>query len=238
MGELIRIGAEEGAYGLGATVDTTGAWVTKLSFSGVPVLFPREFIVAEDGTDKVRGGMHVCSPHFGNAGVPAHGFSRISEWQVSNESSAHSLTLELESHGLQQKLGYFVSPNSLLAILKIRNDGLSNVLVAPGFHPYFYAPEGYADLEKDKPRLSSTSHADMNGSSLTDLALKSGHLVQVLARGMQEVIEWSDMLGDYVCAEPTAARDSLDPNHKGVTKLERSEEVIYSLDLAVLSAKC
>lgn len=254
MGELIRIGAQEGDNGLAATVDTGGAWVVDLSLDGRPILFRRDTLQSDTGQEMTRGGMHVCSPYFGSPwrtstlGLPKHGYSRLVDWKEV-EITEDAVTLEHaqgRGHyvGLEQTLTYAISETpedgefefSFTADLTLRNcrppRRVPPIVVAPGFHPYFQGLEGFEDLKTDVVRSGEVKTL---GGGFTTKRVKSrmGRDISVSTRNLPEFIEWTDRLGDYVCIEPTASGNKIDAATDGVQILQAGRSYGYLLEIAV-----
>lgn len=229
MGELIRIGAAEGAppeAGLGATVDTTGAWVTDLSIGEDYILFPRDLVPTGGDELKFRGGMHPCSPYFGadpDGDGPQHGYARDVEWEVL-AVDANSVILEHvrkpeSSHiNLLQRLYYSTGMGCLLAQLNVENIGEGEIRIQPGFHPYFAGPDpkNQADLKPVEffksdiytpPRATTTS---------------TGYEVSIISREMRNRVVWSDNVAEYHCIEPVANPLTIQPGESAEYSLELS----------------
>lgn len=101
----------------------------------------------------IRGGVPVCWPWFGahgsQAGMPAHGFARIQQWQVKgarsleNGSTELSLTLPISTamqtmwpH--QAQLDMLINVGETLKIALItRNLGTSDFAITEALHTYF-----------------------------------------------------------------------------------------------------
>jgi len=223
MGEMIRIGAEEGAPGLGATVDTTGAWVADLGAGEDNIFYPR-FINPEG---KFRGGMHVCLPYFGlpdrmkRSGNPQHGYAREVEWDLKEEPNAAQVTLTHmavngEFSGLSSTITYGISeanndsPWDHSFYSTIRFDATDGYcVVAPGFHPYFSGLIGFDDLEPDYPVLSFDGIATHDKRRVIQLQNTAGYAIELVTEGMDEAVNWSDNPDKYVCVEPICTM--LDP---------------------------
>ena len=230
MGEIIRIGSPEGASGLSATIDTTGAWVTTMSHGDVDILYPRKTIPQADGTAKLRGGMHVCSPWFGDAAEPQHGPARQAEWlPVSSRSpimNARSgrveagLILEWTAgsdtviEGLRHRLEFMIMERRALRTeLVIANlDGPRHQLIAPGFHPYFPVAEAttqdqirtlYSPLEKGGVVISKMLNisAEERGETPTfRQKLTIGDAATYIESDLTTLVKWSE-IGRASCRE-------------------------------------
>ena len=84
-----------------AIISTHGGYVTNLANDDGDILFPKRTLKAPDGSEKVRGGCHVCLPNFGpggDTGLAQHGFGRTSEWVVASKSEA-AVELTLKGEG-------------------------------------------------------------------------------------------------------------------------------------------
>lgn len=255
MGELIRIGAEEAAPGLSAVIDTTGAWMTELALDEVPILFPRQTLLAEDGTKKVRGGMHICSPYFGapkvltRLGEPQHGYARQAEWTVEDQDTNTVRLAHLRNDG-----GYY---DGLLTQLEIEIGGelggeaidhLSLLLrytslsdksmgVYPGFHPYFDSLVGFDDLETNVPEVCleglSTSPTNKQEFHLVNGA---GVNIAMVSKALGEAVKWTDRLedNDYTCIEPVFSALGLHGGDDAANSIGLKCRDTVSFDLTML----
>lgn len=237
MGELVRIGAPEGTQGLGATVDTMGAWITTLSTGNVPIFHPR--ITNEAG--KFRGGMHVCSPYFGpdpSEIGPQHGYARTLEWEVTDHGDRYVVLKNTnytgEYSGLQHRLGFQIvgvgELKMVIANLSVTNLGPNNIAVAPGLHPYFSGPA--RDNECQPDAREDTRLARIGDYCTRDVELESGLLIQMTTKNFPEIVVWSDDPDQYHCVEPKSP--SLD-RHLATTKmLSPRESRSYMLSMKVI----
>jgi galactose mutarotase-like enzyme len=255
MGELIRIGAEEGQPGISAVVDTTGAWVTELTINGLPILFPKQEVSLDDGRKKIRGGMHVCSPYFGlpeiaaEIGIPQHGYARNVEWDVDSRNDlAVSLSHDRNDanySGLMHTIDYKIyragvsryddTFSAMLTLIKPSGEPrdvpkrMDSIVVAPGFHPYF-AQLNDTTLAPGQVRPSTTARY-MGNSSLQTIRTGYGLEVAILSSEMPKVLEWTDKPDEYVCVEPNVSGDSLEPID-GAIELRSGELHSFVIEIA------
>jgi hypothetical protein len=239
MGELIRIGAQEGAPGLGATIDTTGAWVTSLSLGKDHVFFPRDLVATGPDELKFRGGMHVCSPYFGtdpSSKGPQHGNARLSEWRIKEPRSNNHLSLVLEDESwanvrLSQRLTYLLNGNWFAALLDLKNlDDSTEIEVSPGFHPYFAGRENDNECG---PEPATDKHTQVYDGrcSLRDIVLNNGIGVNMWAMNLPEGVAWSDNPEEYHCIEPTSY--GLGPATDQTDKLSPGQTQSYMVTLKI-----
>lgn len=194
-----------------ATINELGAWVETLSLKGQDILFPKTILTSPSGEDKTRGGMHVCLPNFGPAGesgLPQHGFGRQSVWKVvKSEDSRVELVLKSHSsgyEGLSARLVYQLDESALSAKLELDNQGVGILRLAPAFHPYFAVGDNTPSVKiNDRVyRLDSLA-----GTEFIEAKTMSIQLGDKSIRLSQENLPvwaiWTDLLGPYVCIEPT-----------------------------------
>jgi galactose mutarotase-like enzyme len=194
-----------------AIIDPLGAWLTNLSDDNGDILFPRRQLTAADGSAKTRGGCHICLPNFGpggKSGLPQHGFGRVLPWRVIDHSDA-SATLLLQGgapgyEGLQTTIQFVIKDSSLSMMLSVENNGSEPLRVAPAFHPYFSLTKGEGEVKVDErthvlAELAGTEFEDGDGKTL----VTPGRHIHVTSRQLPTWAIWTDMLGDYVCVEPT-----------------------------------
>lgn len=240
MGELIRIGAPEGAPGLGATIDTTGAWVTSLSSAQDYVFFPRDLVPTEDGL-KLRGGMHLCSPYFGKdpLGVgPQHGSARIQDWQVTDSGIRYVRLRQVidtgNYDGLSQNLATQVVDIADLQVLatqlSISNQGDRDMFVAPGMHPYFSGPAKFDECHSEAAKDMRSNRTDSYSTRTIDLA--SGLSVAMVSRNVPNTVAWSDNPAEYHCIEPVALELADDPERSEVLRPGESRSYAVSMRIS------
>ena len=192
-----------------AIISTHGGYVTNLADESGDILFPKCTRRASDGSEKVRGGCHVCLPNFGPGGesdLAQHGFGRTSEWQVRNKSETRIelvLAGQGEYMGMESTLTYGLQDRALTMRLTLKNSGTSPLKVSPGFHPYFYTAGKVLTLDgetlADLAEFAGTKFADGSDRQIVigerQLSLHSDELTTWA--------EWTDQLGKYFCVEPT-----------------------------------
>lgn len=251
MGRLIELEQKEGILSLKATVDTTGAWVTRFTNFNDNIFYPRQQVVERFGSDiKTRGGMHVCSPYFGipyqvgEQSLPQHGYSRDVAWEditdhyseVWEPGEACVLQHTQEEGpfaGLGQQILYALSEDVLIAELTMRNGSNKPIVVAPGFHPYFYQVRNRSVVNEEAvehrpvPGYSNNirSFTIGPGLPLTDEGREDWeyeYRVHISDTGLPITVEWTDAIADYFCVEPSMAGLSLDVG-KGARPLEPGE---------------
>jgi galactose mutarotase-like enzyme len=222
-----------------ALIDPLGAWLTNLSDDNGDVLFPRRQLVAPDESAKTRGGCHVCLPNFGpggDSGLPQHGFGRTRPWDVVERSdTGATLMLKGGAPGyelLETTLQFEVQESSLTMTLNVQNNGVSPLRVAPAFHPYFA-------LTKNEEQVKVNEHvyilAELGGTEFEDgdsknVITRNRH-IQVTSRQLPMWAIWTDMLGDYVCVEPTHSGYAFMHKPAPDQLLAAGKSAVYSLDI-------
>jgi len=217
-----------------AAIDPKGGYIVSLRDEKGDVLFPRTILTnPATGTQKVRGGSHVCVPNFGpggSSGLLQHGYGRISNWRpVFEDASEVFLVLDTGPdvyRRVRTELHYELTDHSLEMALLVFNYGDTVVRVAPAFHPYF-AMGGEESVELDGQQLPLGDLADTrftNGEKHT-LAL-NGRMFTLESTELQRWAIWTDSVDSYVCLEPTldgyAFLDPVDDNQLirgGVTRI-------------------
>lgn len=192
-------------------IDPNGAWVTSLTRGDTPIFFPKAELTHESGTDKIRGGMHVCLPNFGPGGesdLAQHGFGRTETWTVLQQNES-SVTLELKVMkrnytGLDARLHYEITGTSLTATLSLSNNGTTPFRVAPGFHPYFALEpsEAAVTVNGELLQLDKLAGTEYREAESAELITGSQHIV-MHTENLTTWAIWTDQLGNYVCVEPT-----------------------------------
>ena len=236
MGESIRIGAEEGQPGLSALVDRTGAWVRELTLDGINVFYPKQDVEV-DGTKKTRGGIHVCSLHFGpdpEGKGAQHGYARDVEWAIAGSDLRYVRLRHIDSEGehtgVQHELGLQIVDLAhikiLAANLSVTNNGDRDIVVTPGFHPYFSGPAEFNECHKVAQK---DSRAERKGNySIRTVRLLSGITVSMVAVNCPESTVWSDSPNDYHCVEPSVLPLNTPPGEEDVLKPEHTRSYAVS----------
>jgi D-hexose-6-phosphate mutarotase len=195
-----------------AIIDPEGAWLTNLSDEYGDVLFPKRLLRAPDGSKKVRGGCHVCLPNFGpggESGLSQHGFARTLSWKVQSQTG-DTVKLELaggegEYASLRVAMTYRITGRELSMVVALHNEGVAPLRVAPAFHPYISVPHGTETVRIDNKMIRYDDLAEaVFIEHAGDLSVETGQRKLTLAaEGLAIWAQWTDMLGSYVCVEPT-----------------------------------
>lgn len=192
-----------------AIISIDGAWLTNLSDDNGDILFPKRKIALVDGSDKVRGGMHVCLPNFGpggESGLPQHGFGREMEWMVVARDDA-MVALELakgrgDYQGLWSQLTYRLEEASLSMQLQVKNNSETPLRLAPAFHPYFMTYGSEVALDGQVQDLNELGEAQFINDGSHELQVESRKVI-ISSEGLPTWAVWTDQLGHYVCVEPS-----------------------------------
>jgi D-hexose-6-phosphate mutarotase len=193
-----------------ARVSAEGAWLERLEAGSKEILFPRQMLALDDGSQKQRGGCHVCLPNFGpggESGLPQHGFARDETWSVIAQTPA-SVQLELYGNGNYQHmravLAYMLHDAGVDMSLVVSNEGSESFAVSPGFHPYFAANDPAVNVQDQIYATSELSDAVFINGNVSELQLSSG-AYRFATTNLAQWVLWTDRLGEYVCLEPTYA---------------------------------
>lgn len=235
MNEVIRLKREN----LSADITPNGAWLTNLEQAGKPVLFPKQTFKLPDGSQKVRGGCHICLPNFGPGGVsdlPQHGFGREQVWSVLNTSSTSATLKLIQQHGsydgLESTLSYDLFTNGIDMTLKLLNNGNDAMRVSPGFHPYFAAKIS-ASIDNQSYSLDGYTEAQIIDGIPERLEVDHTKIM-LSTRNLSVWILWSDRLSDYICLEPTYAANSFEYSALIEEYLQPGEDRTYSFSITML----
>lgn len=209
-------------------VTPKGGYITRLSHNGIDLLFPDTVI---NGTR--RGGAFVTVPQFGPDNpakkimLEQHGFARKSDWHVGRVAAAGvSLSHERQRGpyaGLCTSLSYRFNraPNDKTAFyagLTLYNDSNKIMRISPGFHPYIDISRlGEDRLEETQRELADSPTVP---ASQATLVVSDDSEVHIETRGFERMTWWTDMLGKYVCIEPSLAGDSFSKHPKDPLDIE------------------
>lgn len=221
-----------------AIISTKGGYVTNLADDDGDILFPKRILKAPDGSEKTRGGCHVCLPNFGpggESGLEQHGYGRTSEWTVVERSETRvelSLAGQGEYENMDSFLTYEVQENAFTMQLELKNKGKSSLKVAPAFHPYFFCAgsspvidgEHYSDL------------AEFIGTRFiegTEVSLKlASRTLTLNSRELMHWAEWTDQLGDYFCVEPTRSGNAFLDDISRADELTAECARVYNFEIS------
>lgn len=191
---------------LKVVINTNGAFIDEFCFGEKNIFYPR-FTVNIDGLDRPRGGMHPCLPQFGTSEINdlmVHGYARDLAWKIIEEDQ-NSIILALDGHfgyeGMNSLIEYSLDNNRFDVKLTLKNLSNNNLLVAPGFHPYFYYDNNfYIDgVSLNDDDLRKTIFVKSN-----EINFRTGeNEVKVLTNNFNVFAIWSDFIENYICIEPT-----------------------------------
>lgn len=191
-------------------VDTLGAYIDTLKHKGKTVLF-NKLKLEVNGRIIDRGGSHICFPQFSTGGkfdLEKHGFGRVSEWDVIDNSESH-IVLELVAKNekykdLVTKIFYTLDGNKIVMKLLLTNKSDKGIEVAPAFHPYFEIGDERTIIldgeviDLDDEDLKETLYKDDVKSLIT-----KDYTVEFEQRNLSVYALWTDRLSSYFCVEPT-----------------------------------
>lgn len=224
-----------------AIISRDGAWLTNLADEQGDVLFPKRSLAAPDGSQKTRGGCHVCLPNFGpggESGLAQHGFGRTTVWDLAGQSE-NSVSLVLHGgEGVYQKLEshltYTVVGRTITLDLELTNAGDQPLHVAPGFHPYFALDPEEADVEVENESfmLGSISGTEYR-NGLSKKLVTDSREINLAGQNLSTWAIWTDELANYVCVEPTFAGNAfLDEDYAEGEWIEPQAAAKYSCTIS------
>lgn len=223
----MKIGLKNSVASL--NINTNGAYIDNFEVKGVPIFFPKVMVKIGDIL-KVRGGMHVCTPNFGLDKrldtLPAHGFGRDLLWQAI-EQQENFVKLALDGKKDYENVSFMVEyrleGTSLFLSLKIKNNSNEEKLIAPGFHPYFYADHRPIDINNrkiSKEELPDSIYVDGKDQRFTT----NGTTIDIIGiKNINKYVFWTDFKGDYICVEPTYNGNAFEDSNKNIYRLEAKE---------------
>lgn len=220
-----------------AIVSTRGGYITNLANDDGDILFPKRTLRAPDGSEKVRGGCHVCLPNFGpggESGLAQHGFGRTSEWVVADRSETRvelALAGKGDYMGMDSSLAYTLQQHSLEMRLTLKNRGTSPVKVSPGFHPYFFRGGQAVQLDGvtyvDTAEFAGTQFVNGHERNLQ----LAGRTLRLHSENLPRWALWTDDLADYFCVEPTQGGNAFAENIAVADTLAPGDERAYILSI-------
>lgn len=216
-------------------VDTLGAYQNKFTKDGENVYYPKSYL-EKDGKTKLRGGSHVCLPHFGvseKVNQSNHGFARDSEWEVveqtENKVKLH-LNEEIDGYEFMHAyLTYELVGNRFISIIEVENKGEDKFTISPAFHPYFEFTTK-EELFIDDKSVEFNKELDESIFEGNIENVKTGRFdITFEEERMPKYVVWSDQIDNYICIEPTNNHKALadgeelvvvEPNTKEIFKFE------------------
>lgn len=248
--------------GLVASINMQGAFVESLTApDGQELLFPRQELAGKD-----RGGIPICAPVFGpgnTVNLPQHGFARNLVWaEVAREDSS-TVRLLLADPGNQDQASESVSNNeyahlnthleikaisegdrhSISMVMVLDNAGDREVIVTPGFHPYF--PIGSIQetglnllsddgIESFNPELLAEA-VTLPSSELGEIGFSNGtHNISIKTSNLNVPVIWTANPDQYICVEPTqagAATTSINTNLEEPSVLDPGYSYLYAMQI-------
>ncbi len=221
-----------------AIISTKGGYMTNLANDDGDILYPKRTLMAADGSEKTRGGSHVCLPNFGPggaSGLDQHGYGRTSEWQVKDRSET-AVELVLGGQGeymsMESCLRYEVHHTAVTMALTLKNTGSSPLKVSPAFHPYWFRGG-------EMPKVNDTRYEDL--AEFAEAKLISGHTQYLHLAGrhllmqsdtLTRWVQWTDQLGDYFCLEPSQSGFAFAEDIARADTLEPGAEKTYECTVA------
>ncbi|WP_073997269.1 aldose epimerase family protein [Anaerococcus urinomassiliensis] len=225
-----------------AEVNTNGGYIDSLKLGDKLIFFPKVMVKIGDEL-KVRGGMHVCAPNFSADKIfnklPSHGFCRDRDWKIEDSNdSAIRLSLSIEGEGDYEdvlfKLSYELVEKSLFATVKIENNSSSDKIIAPAFHPYFYANHDdfvIDDIQINKDDLPNSIYSKSNSQGFR---ANGNHIMVKGITNVNEFVFWTDFKGDYICVEPTYNSIAFSDKNKQTYKLGPGNEFELKIEIKIL----
>lgn len=177
-----------------------------------------------DGSKSIRGGIPVCWPWFGahqqQTGVPAHGYARTRQWQLTDtQESATETLLVLEARDTQgtgfagtSRLQLAVSIGAALQlVLTTTNAGTTAFPLSMALHSYFAVDDirttrlsglggRYSDKTRDwahfdTPRpygfTEETDRIHLDAAARVDIMMANGARTQMASEGHDSIVVWN-----------------------------------------------
>lgn len=221
-------------------INSNGAYVDNFEVKDKSILFPKLMVKIDDQL-KLRGGMHVCAPNFGEDKIlnelDKHGFCRDLDWEIveyRNDFAKLSLDGRESYEDVKFVLEYKLDKSDLYASLTIKNKSKQRILVAPGFHPYFYVDQGPISINDSTIDKSKLENSIIDESKIASFVANGKEIVVEAGQNINEFVFWSDFKGDYICVEPTYKSIAFSDSKRDAYKLEAGEDFIQDIKIKVI----
>ena len=223
-----------------AEVNTNGGYIDSLKLGDKLIFFPKVMVKIGDEL-KIRGGMHVCAPNFGVdetfGKLPAHGFCRDRSWKI-EDSNYSAIRLSLKGEGDYEDtlftLFYEVTNKSLFATIKIDNQSQNDKIIAPAFHPYFYADHEDFVINDIKINKDDLPNSIYSKSKCQEFRANGNHIIVKGITNVNEFVFWTDFKGDYICVEPTYNSIAFLDKNKQTYKLGPGKDFELKIEIKIL----
>lgn len=221
---------------LKVVINTSGAFIDEFCFGEKNIFYPR-FTVNIDGIERPRGGMHPCLPQFGVSEINnlmVHGYARDLDWEIIEEDQ-NRIILALDGHfeyeGMNSLIEYSLDNNKFDVKLILKNLSNNNLLVAPGFHPYFYYDNNFfidgVGLNDDDLRKTIFVKSK-------EINFRTGeNEVKILTDNFNVFAIWSDFIENYICIEPTFNGNSFTKDKNNPYILNVNEEFKAQISIMI-----
>lgn len=224
---------------ISAKIDTQGAFLNELNYSNENIIYPKRTIVI-DGNNKVRGGSHVCLPHFGMSekiGQERHGFGRQLNWDIL-EKGDDFVKLYINPkiqdwENLYATLDYRLTPSEFLTTLEVKNGGVETFEISPAFHPYF-SIENIDEVYLNGKKLEYTKKelADTIYIGKIDNIKTNKYELTITTQNLEKNAIWTDFSGDFLCVEPSYNWNAFE-NDEELLKVNPGEKITFLYNISI-----
>jgi len=178
-----------------------GGQILDWRFSGYHIFFPQQMVRVEKGVKKLRGGMPVMFPNFGNDHfgiLPKHGFLRHTyadpKLNLSRSSRAHNFTFASRHENFPWKYDLWLNYQMMEKGPAIRllassrgtfrgHESAGYMPVNFGIHPYFYTPQSRAYVRVDGEEVHFVL-GEVTSGDKSSLIIPSGREVEIELWGL------------------------------------------------------
>lgn len=207
-----------------------GSTITRWQYNGQDVFFPQGMVIVGSADDlKLRGGLHLCMPNFGDGPeevaafeLPKHGPLRDTPLvnlrlggKVADKPPYIRAQVTLPFRATKTFLHYFttkvdISVNEkgfghLISVSRNPETGSTLGLpLCPGLHPYFNTPRGgHAIVGRERITFGSSFESRLLPAPEDPIEIVLPGIGKVLMRpsGYKKINVWSDS-PRYACVEP------------------------------------